>query len=237
MATTTASSVEQILGDEAEDLLSHRCQTIPVERLTLPGPAWVDDVMTALGPPDARAALAADACSTTAAWPAPATCRSSRSTRASSTRPARRSRPTPTTSTRRTSSSSRSRAAATPWPSTFGVLGIAARKYAHRIPFMSRSTTTSSSRTRTPTTRSCSATVEQALRHGRGRRRRDDLLRLAPSRGARSRRSRPPSPPPTSSAWSRCCGATCATRAFKRKDGGPTTTWPPTSPARPTTSA
>ncbi len=47
MATTTASSVEQILGDEAEDLLTHRCQTIPAERLTLPGPTWVDDIMAA----------------------------------------------------------------------------------------------------------------------------------------------------------------------------------------------
>ena len=47
MATTTASSVEQILGDDAEDLLTHRCQTIPAERLTLPGPTWVDDIMTA----------------------------------------------------------------------------------------------------------------------------------------------------------------------------------------------
>ena len=47
MATTTASSVEQILGDEAEDLLTHRCQTIPAERLILPGPSWVDDIMTA----------------------------------------------------------------------------------------------------------------------------------------------------------------------------------------------
>jgi class I fructose-bisphosphate aldolase len=46
MATTTGSSLEAILGDEAEDLLTHRCQTIPVERLTLPGPTWVDDVMS-----------------------------------------------------------------------------------------------------------------------------------------------------------------------------------------------
>ena len=47
MATTTGTSVEQILGDEAEGLLSHRCETIPVERLTLPGPTWVNDIMTA----------------------------------------------------------------------------------------------------------------------------------------------------------------------------------------------
>jgi class I fructose-bisphosphate aldolase len=47
MATTTGTSVERILGDEAEDLLTHRCETISVDRLTLPGPTWVDDVMTA----------------------------------------------------------------------------------------------------------------------------------------------------------------------------------------------
>ena len=47
MATTTGTSIEQLLGDEAESLLGHRCETIPVERLTLPGPAWVDDVIGA----------------------------------------------------------------------------------------------------------------------------------------------------------------------------------------------
>ena len=46
MATTTGTSIEQLLGDEAENLLGHRCTTIPVERLTLPGPTWVDDVMS-----------------------------------------------------------------------------------------------------------------------------------------------------------------------------------------------
>lgn len=45
MATTTGTSIEQLLGDEAESLLGHRCETIPVDRLTLPGPTWVDDVM------------------------------------------------------------------------------------------------------------------------------------------------------------------------------------------------
>ncbi len=45
MATTVGTSVEQILGDEAEDLLTHRCQTIAADRLCLPGPTWVDDVI------------------------------------------------------------------------------------------------------------------------------------------------------------------------------------------------
>ncbi len=46
MATTAGTSLEQLLGDEAESLLTHRCTTIPAERLTAPGPTWVDDVMT-----------------------------------------------------------------------------------------------------------------------------------------------------------------------------------------------
>ncbi len=47
MATATATSlgqIEEILGDEARDLLEHRCQTIPRERLHLPGPDFVDRV-------------------------------------------------------------------------------------------------------------------------------------------------------------------------------------------------
>ena len=43
MATTTGTRIEGILGDEAEDLLTHRCTTIPAERLILPSPRWVDD--------------------------------------------------------------------------------------------------------------------------------------------------------------------------------------------------
>lgn len=46
MTTTAGTSLEQLLGDEAESLLTHRCTTIPAERLTVPGPTWVDDVMT-----------------------------------------------------------------------------------------------------------------------------------------------------------------------------------------------
>ena len=123
VATTTATSIEQLLGDEAESLLSHRCTTIPVERLTLPGPDWVDASWPAPTGP-ARAAHPAVAVRPRPPRAAPATCRSCRWTRASSTPPAPPSRRTPTTSTRRTSSSSRSRAAATPSPRRFGVLGL-----------------------------------------------------------------------------------------------------------------
>ena len=47
MAVTTElgiGRIEEILGEEAEDLLGHECTTIPKERLTLPGPGFVDRV-------------------------------------------------------------------------------------------------------------------------------------------------------------------------------------------------
>jgi fructose-bisphosphate aldolase, class I len=49
VATTTATSIEQVLGTEAENLLTHRCETIAAEALTLPSPRWVDDQV---GPSD-----------------------------------------------------------------------------------------------------------------------------------------------------------------------------------------
>ena len=50
MATATAtplSKLEEILGEEAQDLLEHRCQTVSRERLHLPGPDFIDRVWTA----------------------------------------------------------------------------------------------------------------------------------------------------------------------------------------------
>ena len=46
MATATGldTRIEEILGDEATDLLEHRCQTVPKEQLHLPGPDFVDRV-------------------------------------------------------------------------------------------------------------------------------------------------------------------------------------------------
>lgn len=39
-----SKSIEEYLGDEAEDLLNHDCETISQDRLHLPGPSYVDDV-------------------------------------------------------------------------------------------------------------------------------------------------------------------------------------------------
>src|SRR2546430_10305375 len=47
MATVTKGSVEKIeevLGDDARDLLEHKCQTVPKEQLHLPGGDFVDRV-------------------------------------------------------------------------------------------------------------------------------------------------------------------------------------------------
>jgi len=38
-------SIEELLGDEAEDLLTHKCDTIPKEKLHLPSPTYVDDML------------------------------------------------------------------------------------------------------------------------------------------------------------------------------------------------
>jgi len=41
-----AIDIPKILGDEAEDLLTHTCETVSRDRLYLPGPSFVDDVVT-----------------------------------------------------------------------------------------------------------------------------------------------------------------------------------------------
>jgi len=41
------AKITELLGNEAEDLLSHRCTTIPKEDLHLPGPDFVDKIMAA----------------------------------------------------------------------------------------------------------------------------------------------------------------------------------------------
>lgn len=38
-------SIEELLGDEAEDLLTHKCETIPKGKLHLPSPTYVDDML------------------------------------------------------------------------------------------------------------------------------------------------------------------------------------------------
>lgn len=39
-----AETIRDLLGDQADDLLGHQCQTIPKEKLHLPGPNFIDQV-------------------------------------------------------------------------------------------------------------------------------------------------------------------------------------------------
>ncbi|TYP92640.1 fructose-bisphosphate aldolase, class I [Fodinibius salinus] len=39
-----SKSIEELLGDEAEDLLTHECETIPKDKLHVPSSSFVDDV-------------------------------------------------------------------------------------------------------------------------------------------------------------------------------------------------
>lgn len=43
-AALSRSQIEEILGDEAQDLLSHTCTKVPKEQLTVPSPTWLDTV-------------------------------------------------------------------------------------------------------------------------------------------------------------------------------------------------
>src|SRR5690242_3725967 len=38
-------NLEEVLGDETQDLLAHKCETITRDRLELPGPDFVDRVL------------------------------------------------------------------------------------------------------------------------------------------------------------------------------------------------
>ena len=47
MATATkaaAGRIEELLGADADDLLNHRCETVPASQLHLPGPDFVDRI-------------------------------------------------------------------------------------------------------------------------------------------------------------------------------------------------
>ncbi len=46
MVTTTQSEIERLLGNEADSLLNHTCKTVPKERLHIPDGNWVDRIFT-----------------------------------------------------------------------------------------------------------------------------------------------------------------------------------------------
>ena len=129
--------IKNLLGDDADDLLGYTAKGIDKADLYLPGPDIIERVFV---DSDRSPQVLRSFQSLVEPRPARrhrATCRSFRSTRASSTPRRPRSRPNPMLhGPARTSSSWRSRAAATRWPRPSASSGRCRRRYAHKIPFI-----------------------------------------------------------------------------------------------------
>ena len=218
MAVTSGSQIEQLLGDEAQELLTYQAHGIDKGQLHLPGPDFIDRVWWT---PTGRCPCCATwgSCSTPAAWAAPATCRSCPSTRASSIRRRRRSRRTPPTSTRSNIVELAIEGGCNAVASTFGVLGAVARRYAHRIPFIVKLNHNELLTYPNKFDQIMFGSVRAGLRPGRRRRRRHHLLRLRASRRRQIRRSARPSTRPTSSGMFTVLWCYLRNSAFKT-DGG-----------------
>ena len=215
-ADLTTSRLEELLGDDAAACSSTSARPSPA---VAPAPA-----RARLRRPRLRRHATATANvlrnlqwlrELAAASPAPATSRSSRSTRASSTPAARASRRTRSTSTRRTSCELAIEGGCNAFASTFGVLGAVSRQVGAQVPLHREAQPQRAAhRTPTRTTRSSSARCSGAWDLGAagvGA----TIYFGSTSRAGRSSRSPRPSRRPTGSACSPCCGATCATRRFK----------------------
>ena len=213
-----ATDIEALLGDEAESLLTHTCKGITADELTLPGPDYIDRVFLATDRPIPVVRNLATVYNT-AAWEGPGTCRSSPSTRASSTRPRPASPRTPPTSTRPTSASWPSTADCKAIATTLGGLGdrrpalrpqdpVHRQAQPQRVPPLPEHSSTRSCSAR-PARRPTSAPSGSGATIYFG----SEQSRPPDPGGARA-----PSPRPTTSGCSPCCGATCATRPSRPKD-------------------
>ena len=226
MTTTSIDRIRELLGDEAESLLTHTCTGIPKESIHLTGPDHVDRVLRAVGPQSRGSWSTSSGSTTTDAWAAPATSRSCRSTRASSTRRPPLSRPTPSTSTRRTSSELAIEGGCNAVASTLGVLGldVAQVRPPHPVHGQDQPQRAADLPEQLPADPVRAASSRPSTWGPPRSARRSTSA--ATTSGARSSRSPRPSPTPTSWAWRRSSGATCATRSSRRT--APTTTPPPT---------
>ena len=208
--------IQSLLGDEAESLLTHESKGIPKDDLTLPGSRLRRPRLRRDATGRRRCCATCSRCSTTAGSAARATCRSCRSTRASSTRRRRRSRRTRSTSIPKNIVELAIEGGCNAVATTFGVLGLvlAAVRPPHPV-HREDQPQRAADATRTSSTRSCSARSSRPTTS-------------APPASARRSTSAPTSRTarsievargvprrPTSSACSPCCGATCATTAFK----------------------
>ena len=127
--------LEKLLGDEADSLLNHKATAFPAENLIHPGPDHLDlRSANRIARPPSSATW--PLCTAPGAWPAPATFRSSRSTKASSTRPRPASPRTRRTSTRPGWVDLAIAADCSAIATTLGGFGHVSRRYAERMPFI-----------------------------------------------------------------------------------------------------
>ena len=138
--------------------------------------------------------------------------------RASNIPPARASRKTRITSIPRTSSNSRSKAAATPSLRRLACLGIVARKYAHKIPFIVKINHNELLTYPNNFDQIMFGSVKQAYDMGAAGIGATIYFGSEESH-AKSSKSHRRSPTRTNSAWRRCCGAICATTRSRQGQG------------------
>ncbi len=170
-------TVEEILGSEAAGLLQHQCKTIAKESLHLPGPDFVERIHLSSNRPVAvlgklqslfdHGRLAG----TGYVSILPVDQGIEHSAGASFA-------PNPLYFDPENIVKLAIEGGCNAVASTLGVLGMCARKYAHKIPFILKFNHNEFISYPNSFDQIRFASVKQALRHGRGRRRRDDLFRL-----------------------------------------------------------
>ncbi len=224
MAITTGagSDLEAILGADAEDLLGHVCETIPADRLALPGPDFVDRVLldSDRSIPVLRSIQSlfghGRLANTGYVSILPVDQGIEHSAGASFAPNLDYFDPLKIIEL---AIEGGCNAVAT----TLGALGMAARRYAHKIPFLLKLNHNELLSYPNAYDQIMFASVRQAREQGCvavGA----TIYFGSPGASARSRRSRRPSRPPTSWAWPPCCGATCATPPSRSRKAARTTT-------------
>ena len=130
------TDIQGLLGDEADSLLSYESKGIPDDDLHPARARLRRPRLQGQRPLAPGAAQPAVAVRPRPPRPAPATCRSSRSTRASSTRRAASFAPNPKYFDPKNIVELAIEGGCNAVATTFGVLGLCSRRYAHRIPFI-----------------------------------------------------------------------------------------------------
>ncbi len=228
----TIERIEQLLGNEAKDLLEHKCATIDKSMLTLPGPDFVDRV-TAISDRSIPVMRSMQALFDSGRLAGtgylsilPVDQGIEHSAGASFA-------PNPIYFDPENIVKLAVEAGCNAVASTLGVLSSVARKYAHKIPFVVKINHNELLTYPNKHDQILFASVEQARDMGAVAVGASTSAATSPP--ARFRRSAAPSRSRTSSAWRPSCGATCATALSRPRRR--TTTWRPTSRARGTTSA